>query len=186
MRWIIHLPEKIVHHFKAILSGQAESKLISDLYRGKGHSLLRLHEYQHRVIAEIFRVSIAGFFAFSLILVGFAIYSLADPSSPKLMGLFLAMLGGVLMLALYRTMKEFRNYRENYAELAGRLRARVASQMQGGDDASQGSNSLIESLKPKEYAGWDNKSCLNCHKSIELLAKVCQHCGHEQDSLYTN
>ena len=159
--------------------------------RGNGQSLLRLHEYQHKVIVEIFRVSIAGFFGFTLILTLFAVYALFAPSAPSWMSVLVVVLCFAMMVAIYRTVQEFQSYRKNYQELTQRLRAKLQQQTraygaQATADKPAVEHRLLSALKPKEHAGWDHKSCTHCKKAIELLARVCQHCGHEQDTLHIN
>lgn len=191
MKTVKALPELVLSSIRALLSRNVESQRVSDLYKGKGQSLLRLHEYQHRVIVEIFRISIAGFMAVALILLSFSVYALLDQGAPKPLALVVAVLAIVLMLAVYRTLREFRSYRTNYVELTDRLRARLLQQSGSLAGGSSGGTStvqhrLLSALRPKEHAGWDHKSCAKCQKSIELLAALCQHCGHEQEALFTN
>jgi len=159
----------------------------------KGHGLLRLHEYQHRVIVEIFKVSIIGFSAFIFVLLSFALYSLFNPFAPLWVSGLLMLFGAVLVLGLYRTVREFRNYRENYAQIAAHLRAKLvqksknAPRTAGGETPRPaGENRLLTALKPREHEGWDHKNCVNCSKTIELLSNVCQHCGQEQENLLVN
>lgn len=184
------LPELLVGSFRALLRSDPGQESGTEGQRGKGQNLLRLHEYQHRVIVEIFKVSIAGFFAFTLILIGFALYTLADPYAPHWMAYIIAALGLVLLVALYRTVQEFKTYRQNYEDITARLRTRLVQQpargAAGGAAAPALESQLLKALKPKEYAGWDQKHCRHCKKTIEMLAKVCQHCGHEQDSVLVN
>ncbi len=182
------LPDLFLSSIKSLLVGEAAQES-SDATRGKGHNLLRLHEYQHRVIVEIFKISIAGFLAFTLILLGLAVYSLFDPYAPGWTAAVIAALGGVLLLALYRTVQEFRVYRQNYEEITARLRAKLIQQARaasGGQGKGVVEHRLLSALKPKEHSGWDAKQCKHCHKAIEMLATVCQHCGQEQDAPLVN
>jgi predicted amidophosphoribosyltransferase len=57
---------------------------------------------------------------------------------------------------------------------------------QGAQGKTPVEHRLLSALKPKEHGGWDCKSCASCRKNIELLATVCQHCGHEQESPLAN
>jgi hypothetical protein len=191
MKSLRSLPEFLVTSFKSLLKSEPLEESGAEPQRGKGQSLLRLHEYQHRVILEVFKISIAGFFAFTLILLGFALFALADPFAPKWLASIIAVLGLVLLVVLYRTVQEFRSYRQNYEGITARLRTRIMQQGEHSPAAqavpARGLEShLLSTLKPKEYTGWDQKSCRNCHKTIEMMAKVCQHCGQEQDSVLGN
>ena len=164
----------------------------SEDHRDKGQNLLRLYEYQHRVIVEIFKVSFGGFLAFTLIMLGFALYALVDPFAPRWMALVIAALSGLLLIALLRTVLEFKAYRKHYEMISARLRekllqpSRSAVLSKSGLSKGSGEHRLLSALKPKEYAGWDHKSCANCRKAIELMANVCQHCGQEQELLLVN
>jgi hypothetical protein len=187
------LPGKLFASIRSLRGHERPRANGGEEARGKGQSLLRLHEYQHRVIVEIFKISIAGFFAFAAILLAFGMISLLDPGAPPWMALVIGALGAVLLYALYRTMQEFKSYRRNYEEITARLRARLMNRArptvpagQGGHPTGVVTHHLLSALKPKEHAGWDHKSCRNCHKTIELLATVCHHCGQEQETLLVN
>lgn len=185
------LPGRWIFAIRAFLGGTPGSPDSKEPFRGNGQTLLKLHEYQHRVIVEIFRVSIAGFFGFTLILAGFSIYSLFDPYAPGWISLLVVSLCVALLAGLYRTVHEFRTYRTNYRELTDRLRIKFqqqsrAYQSQGGAANPTVEHRLLSALKPKEHSGWDHKSCVNCKKAIELLATACQHCGQEQETLLVN
>lgn len=190
MKPIRVLPDLLLAPFKALRAGETGSGLAADASRGKGQSLLRLHEYQHRVIVEIFKVSLAGFLTFTLVLLGFALYSVFDPYAPGWLALVIAAMAVVILVALYRTVQEFKAYHHNYEEITAGLRTRLLQQARTTGGGATGKTSvehrLLSALKPKEHAGWDFKHCRNCQKSIELLATVCQHCGHEQESLLVN
>lgn len=185
------LPNRWIFAIRALLSGNPGTPGKKEPFHGNGHTLLKLHEYQHKVIMEIFRVSIAGFFGFTLILAGFSFYSLFDPLTP---GWIFALVGALcfaLLAGLYRTVHEFKAYRRNYRELTALLRVKLQQQSQGYSSQAGGAQSSVEhrllsALKPKEHSGWDHKSCAGCKKAIELLATVCQHCGHEQEALLGN
>ncbi len=43
MKTVKALPELVLNSIRALLSREAQSQLVSDLYKGKGQSLLRLH-----------------------------------------------------------------------------------------------------------------------------------------------
>ncbi len=184
-------PERWFSALRSWLGVELKSAGKKDGQRGNGQSLLRLHEYQHRVIVEIFRVSIAGFFGFTLLLMGISIYTFFDPYAPGWMSLLVGVLCLALLGALYRTVQEFKSYRNNYDELTDRLRSRLRQQnrayaQQGEAGKTSVEHRLISALKPKEHAGWDHKSCDNCKKAIELLSTVCQHCGQEQEDVLVN
>jgi len=192
MKPIRSLPDILLAPFRALRTGEAGAGPASAAARGKGQSLLRLHEYQHRVIVEIFKVSLAGFLTFTLVLLGFALYSLLDPFAPRWMGLVVGTMAVVLLVALYRTLQEFKTYHRNYAEITAHLRAKLVQQARaaaasaGGQGKTPVEHRLLSALRPKEHAGWDFKHCTNCKKTIELLAETCQHCGHEQETLLGN
>ena len=158
--------------------------------KSKGQGLLRLHEYQHRVIVEIFRVSISGISVFSLILFSFSFYNLLDPYAPTWMGYAMAALGFLLGFVLYRTVQEFKTYCSNYDEITTFLQSKLLKQpsrtVATGSAPKGLENKLLSSLKPKEHKGWDSKPCESCHKTLEMLTTVCQHCGHDQDNLLIN
>jgi hypothetical protein len=184
-------PEILLAPFRALRTGEPAGNAAAAA-RGKGQSLLRLHEYQHRVIVEIFKVSLAGFLIFTLVLLGFAFYSLLDPYAPRWMALVIGTMAVVLLIALYRTLQEFKAYRRNYDDITAQLRAKLLQQARatGGGQGVGGKgpveHHLLSAIKPKEHNGWDHKQCRNCQKSIELLATVCQHCGHEQEAVLVN
>ncbi|MCH8075117.1 MAG: hypothetical protein IIC64_04780 [SAR324 cluster bacterium] len=185
------LPERWIFAIRALLSGNLGSPEKKEPFRGNGQSLLKLHEYQHRVIVEIFKISIAGFFGFTLILAGFSFYSLFDPHALGWISLLMVSLCFALFAGLFRTVREFRSYHRNYQELTTRLRMKLQQQTRAYQSQSEGGNPSVEhrllsALKPKEHSGWDHKSCENCKKAIELLATVCQHCGQEQETLLVN
>lgn len=185
------LPSRLISSLKSRMSGDSADKIVDDGNKGKGQSLLRLHEYQHRVIVELFRVSIAGFLTFSLVLLGMSFYALIDPYSPPWMSVIVALLSVVLLIGLIRTIKEFVRYRKNYEDITVRLRSKILKKSRPATESPSSSkmpieHRLLSSLKPKEHGGWDHKSCKNCKKAIELLANVCQHCGQEQESTLVN
>jgi len=192
MKPIRSLPEILLAPFRALRAGESGAGLASAAARGKGQSLLRLHEYQHRVIVEIFKVSLAGFLTFTLVLLGFSLYSLLDPYAPRWMALVIGTMAVVLLVALYRTLQEFKSYHRNYEEITASLRAkllqqaRAAAAVPGAQGKTPVEHRLLSALKPKEHAGWDYKHCKNCQKTIELLAQTCQHCGHEQETQLVN
>jgi hypothetical protein len=158
---------------------------------GKGQNLLRLHEYQHRVIVDIFKTSVAGFFAFSLILLSFALHTLLDPRSPSWLAYLMTAVSAALAAGLYRTLREFRSYSENYEEITEQLRAKVVQSLRPGSAPAAKAKGgveqrLLSSLKPREHKGWDAKSCKACGRAIELLVTVCPACGNDQEDLLVN
>ena len=155
------------------------------LAKTKSEGLLQLYESQHRVILGIFRIGIAGFCAFFVISVSFTLFTFFDPYAPIWVAYMMIIVGALLLFGLYRTLQEFKTYLYNYANISERLRdtQRVQS---GGAHTRRPESRVLSVLKPKEHKGWDAKTCENCNKSIELLANVCQHCGHEQETLLVN
>ena len=156
----------------------------------KAESLVKLHEYQHRVIVGLFRINLAGLVAFLLVVVSFTLFTLTDPSAPRWLGLMMFAVTILLLLGLVRTVLEFRRYTGSYKELMGQLQGKLRKFFQRRAEGTAGTrkteSGLLASLKPQEYKGWDAKSCPNCHKTIELLSALCQHCGHEQDDKMVN
>lgn len=161
--------------------------------RSRGEGLAKLHEYQHQVILGLFRINIAGLVAFLLIVLSFTLFTLSDPNSPKWIGVMMISVATLLLLGCFRTVKEFNHYRKHYTSLMAQLQSKLqkyfsrpqSEKRQGGVGKGRESR-VLSVLKPKEHKGWDARDCENCHKSIELLASVCQHCGHEQESLLKN
>lgn len=189
------LPERLFHSLRPRRQPEGRAANGGESARAKGQSLLRLHEYQHRVILEIFRVSIAGFFAFTAILLAFALYALSDPYAPAWLAYVIAALAVLLMVALVRTVQEFRTYRRNYEYLSEQLRAKAGQQgaRSGGSTAlvPQGRGGPVEqrvlaALKPREHTGWDSKACRHCGKAIDMGATSCPHCGQEQGDVLLN
>ena len=190
MKVLRDLPERLLSSVRAMLKADVPEPLDEDT-PGKGQGLLKLHEYQHRVIVEVFRISIAGFSAFAFILSGFSLYLFTDADLPIWMGILVALLGVLLLVALWRTFQEFKAYRVVYEEVTTKLQEKLLQH--GAKTLPPRSkipkpleNQLISTLKPKEHQGWDQKTCTHCNKSIELLSSVCQHCGHEQGTLFSN
>ncbi len=186
------LPHRVVSRLISRLKAETARHAMEEVAAGKGQGLLRLHEYQHRVIVDIFKTSIAGFFAFALILLSFTLHTLVDSHSPRWIAYLMGALALLLMAGLFRTVQEFRTYRDNYEEITVQLRAKLAQQTarpaaaptpKGGKGIEQ---RLLSTLKPKEYRGWDAKACKNCGRAMELLATVCPSCGHDQAVLLVN
>lgn len=191
MKIIKMFPGRWISSLRSLLNGNLGALDKPEASRGNGQTLLKLHEYQHRVIVEIFRVSIAGFFGFTLLLVAISAYSLYDPYAPGWMSVLVVSLCVALLVALYRTVQEFKSYHRNYLELTERLRAKLQQQArvyqsQAGSTKAPAEHRLLSALKPKEHSGWDHKSCEHCKKAIELLSTVCHHCGQEQETLLVN
>ncbi len=187
---IRELPQRVFSSLRSRLRMVPVREAAEQATVGKGHNLLRLHEYQHKVIVDIFKTSVAGFFAFSLILLSFSLHTLLDPRAPSWLGYIMGLMSVLLLVGLFRTFKEFRAYRENYEEITEQLRAKVLqstripaqpAKPKGGIEQR-----LLSTLKPKEHKGWDAKSCRNCGRAIELMANVCPSCGHEQGDVLSN
>ncbi|MBI4083146.1 MAG: hypothetical protein HY423_11105 [Candidatus Lambdaproteobacteria bacterium] len=182
---------KLFHSVKALLQDDPAAPQ-ADWVRGKGESLLLLHESQNRVIEGIFKICIGGLFAFLLVLLSFTLFVSVDPAAPSWMIYLMLALQALLLFGLFRMMQEFRLYRGHFAEITARLREKIGQVAARPVTAiakppvRPAEHRLVTALKPKEYLGWDAKPCVHCHKSIELMANVCQHCGHEQDTLLAN
>lgn len=190
MKALRALPERLLSSVRTMLRVET-AEHPEEEPQGKGQGLLKLHEYQHRVIVEVFRISIAGFSSFAFILSGLSLYLFTDAQLPIWMGLLVALLGLILLIALWRTFQEFKAYRAVYEEVTVKLQEKlmqhtVKSQPLRGQTAKPPENQLLATLKPKEYQGWDQKLCSHCHKSIEMTSSVCRHCGHEQGSIFPN
>jgi len=190
MKMIRELPHRVFSNLRSRLKMVPAREAADTAQVSKGHNLLRLHEYQHRIIVDIFKTSIAGFFAFSLILLSFSLHTLLDPGAPAWLGYVMGLMSLLLLAGLYRTLREFRAYRRNYEEITEQLKAKV---MQSTRTASQPAKAkvgieqrLLSSLKPKEHKGWDAKACRSCGRAIELLANVCPSCGHDQGEVLGN
>jgi hypothetical protein len=186
---IRELPQRMMAQLRARLHRESARERES----AKGTGLLRLHEYQHKVLIDIFRTSIAGFFAFALILLSFTLHTLVDPHAPRWIAYLMGALGVLLAAGLIRTVKEFRIYRSNYDEITLQLKAKLLQQAsrQGpsagtGVKARGGEPRLLATLKPREYKGWDAKTCRGCGRAVELMATVCPSCGQDQDDLLAN
>ncbi len=185
---IRELPHRMIAHIRARL--RPESGQESQAPKGTG--LLRLHEYQHKVLVDIFRTSIAGFFAFALILLSFTLHTLVDAHAPRWIAYLMGALGVLLAVGLIRTVQEFRVYRANYEEITLQLKAKLLQQASrqgaaaGGAKARGGEPRLLATLKPREYKGWDAKTCRGCGRAVELMASVCPSCGQDQDDLLAN
>lgn len=189
LKVIRELPQRVMSQIRARLRPDFHSASGSV----KGSGLLRLHEYQHKVLVDIFRTSIAGFFAFALILLAFTLHTLIDSQAPRWIAYLMGALSVLLILGLARTVKEFRVYRANYEEITLQLKAKLMQQAarlgaaEGQGVKSRGTEPrLLATLKPKEYRGWDAKVCKGCGRPVELLAPVCPSCGHDQDDLLAN
>jgi hypothetical protein len=184
---IRELPQRMIAHIRARL--RPDSSHESQAPKGTG--LLRLHEYQHKVLVDIFRTSIAGFFAFALILISFTLHTLVDTHAPRWIAYLMGALGVLLAIGLIRTVQEFKVYRSNYEEITLQLKAKLMQQAArqgapGGAKARLGEPRLLATLKPKEYKGWDAKTCRGCGRAVELMAAVCPSCGQDQDDLLAN
>lgn len=183
------LPQRVFAQIRARFRPEAARERDA----AKGTGLLRLHEYQHKVLVDIFRTSIAGFFAFALILLSFTLHTLVDPHGPRWIAYLMGALGVLLAAGLIRTVKEFRIYRSNYEEITLQLKAKLLQQAsRQGVSAGSGAKArateprLLATLRPREYKGWDAKTCRGCGRTVELMATVCPSCGQDQDDLLAN
>lgn len=160
--------------------------------RSRGEGLAKLHEYQHQVILGLFKINIAGLVAFLLIVLSFTLFTLSDPNAPKWIGVMMISVATLLLLGCFRTVREFNYYRRHYTDLMAQLQSKLqqyfsraqSEKKRGGEKGKE--SRVLSVLKPKEHKGWDARDCVNCHKTIELLASVCQHCGHEQEVMLKN
>jgi len=156
----------------------------------KGEGLVKLHEYQHKVIVGLFRINLAGLFSFLLVVVSFTLFTFTDPGAPRWLGLMMVSVAALLMVGFVRTIKEFRRYHISYKELMGQLQTKLRQYFGKGSGSATGKkkseSSLLSALKPQEHKGWDAKPCIKCQKNIELLSAVCQHCGEEQEDMMQN
>ncbi|MDH4121127.1 MAG: zinc ribbon domain-containing protein [Deltaproteobacteria bacterium] len=188
----------LIHLVKTLLPGRVKAVLVGfimprvdvnadsedDLPLGRGEGLLKLQETQNRVILGIYRISIAGFAAFFLILLSLSLFIWSDPSTPSWLTAMLVITQGVLLLGFSRTIAEFHTYQRYYQEATTRLRELIRRQSIRSTKGEE--HRLLAALKPKEYKGWDSKTCSNCERAIELSAQVCPHCGHDQDPVLAN
>src|SRR5690349_20960474 len=97
MKMIRELPHRVFSNLRSRLKVVPAREVPDATQVGKGHNLLRLHEYQHRVIVDIFKTSIAGFFAFSLILLSFSLHTLLDPQAPAWLGYVMGLMSIMLL-----------------------------------------------------------------------------------------
>lgn len=190
LKAIRELPQRVISNLRSRLRMAQAARAGEAVQAGKGSNLLRLHEYQHKVIVDIFKTSITGFFAFSLVLLSFSLHTLLDPNAPAWLALVMAVMSVMLLTGLYRTLREFRAYRQNYEEITEQLRAKVLQSTRAAPQAAKAAvgieQRLLSTLRPKEYKGWDAKACRNCGRAIELLATVCPSCGHDQEEVLRN
>lgn len=192
MKIKLNVAKPIYTTVKSFLGLGAESPNPPENLRSRGEGLAKLHEYQHQVILGLFKINIAGLVAFLLIVLSFTLFTLSDPGAPKWIGVMMISVATLLLLGCFRTVREFNYYRKHYTHLMAQLQSklqqyfsRAQTETQRGGGKSKESR-VLSVLKPKEHKGWDAKDCGNCHKTIELLAAVCQHCGHEQGDLLKN
>lgn len=190
LKAIRELPQRVISNLRSRLKMAQAARAGESAQAGKGHNLLRLHEYQHKVIVDIFKTSITGFFAFSLVLLSLSLHTLLDPNAPAWLVLVMAVMSLMLLTGLYRALREFRAYRQNYEEITEQLRAKVLQNARAVPQTAKAAvgieQRLLTTLRPKEYKGWDAKACQNCGRAIELLAAVCPSCGHDQEEMLRN
>ena len=192
MKSLRNLSTPFYSAIKSFLKFRGELELPPENSRNKGEGLARLHEYQHQVIVGLFRINIAGLAAFLLIVLSFTLFTLSDPYAPKWIGIMMISVGILLLVGCYRTVREFRFYLKNYSELMSQLQAKLRDYLGRSPEAKKpssgrgGESRVLAVLKPKEHEGWDSKPCVHCKKTIELLAGICQHCGHEQGAVLHN
>ena len=192
MKLKLNVAKPIYSSVKSLLGFGMYSASPPENVRTRGEGLAKLHEYQHQVILGLFKINIAGLVAFLLIVLSFTLFTLSDPNAPKWIGVMMISVATLLLLGCFRTVREFNYYRRHYTDLMAQLQSklqqyfsRAQSQKQRGSEKGKESR-VLSVLKPKEHKGWDSRDCVNCHKTIELLASVCQHCGHEQEVMLKN
>ena len=192
MKIKLNVAKPLYESVKSFLGFGMDSEIPSESLRSRGEGLAKLHEYQHQVILGLFKINIAGLMAFLLIVLSFTLFTLSDPNAPKWIGVMMISVASLLLLGCFRTVREFNYYRKHYKQLMAQLQSklqqyfsRAQPEKQRGGEKGRGSR-VLSVLKPKEHKGWDSKDCTHCQKSIELLASVCQHCGHEQETLLKN
>ena len=191
MKTIRSLQERLILSIRNYLMGAVEQPIHPEPTQTRNEGLARLHDYQNQIILGLFRTSIAGLAAFLLIVLSFTLFMFTDPMAPAWVGLMMGAVGALVLLGCYKTVREYRFYKKNYAELMGQLHSRVRQYLHRTSGESKGGGSFGEPrvlavLKPKEHVGWDAKPCQKCKKTIELLSAVCQHCGQEQDDTLIN
>ena len=192
MKTILQAPLTIYSSIRSLLRFRTEPEPPRESLRSRGEGLAKLHEYQHQVIVGLFKINIAGLFAFLLIVLSFTLFTLSDPRSPKWIGVMMISVGVLLLLGCCRTVREFIMYRKNYTELMEQLQSKLRDYFQrtqsgeAREESRSPESRVLDVLKPREHKGWDCKNCENCRKTIELLAAVCQHCGHEQEDTLQN
>ena len=149
----------------------------------EGNGLFRLYAHQHRLIAEMFRASVVGLAVLGSSMLGFAFYTAIYSRTPSWFSLSLTIGGMLLFFGMWRTLHEFLAYRQHYQEVRTLLQNRAVEQAmrnRSGVGTSQSVEKLLLSLRPPQYQGWDTKECQHCKHKIELLSKVCAHCGKHQ------
>ncbi len=185
-------PRGILTAMKTLLASRVSQKPPPEGEQGKGEQSTTLHEFQHQVIEGLFKIHLAGFVAFFLIVLSFTLFFFSTPVANGWAALLMVALGSLLLIGFFRALSEFKLYRSRYRQITAQLRVKLRRysgmlQNQGGSQApKEGESRLISVLRPKEHSGWDAKACGQCRKTLELLATVCQHCGHEQETFFLN
>ncbi len=192
MKIKINVAKPLYESVRSLLKFRMDSEAPAENVRSRGEGLAKLHEYQHQVILGLFKINLVGLVAFLLIVLSFTLFTLFDPYAPKWIGVMMISVAALLLLGCLRTVKEFNHYRKHYTELMAQLQTKLQQYFNRAQSAQKGvggkgrESRVLSGLKPKEHEGWDAKHCAKCKKSIELMAAVCQHCGHEQGALLKN
>ena len=193
MKFKSNVTKGLLSSLKSFIPWPGEANQTKKEMPGKGEGLAKLHEYQHQVIIGLFKITIAGLIAFWLIVFSFTLFTIFDPYAPTWVGIMMISVGMMILIGCYRTIREFRAYRKNYTQLMGQLQAKLRQYLgrsqpgeKKGKVRKQTESKVLSVLKPQEYKGWDAKPCTKCHKSIELMASVCQHCGQDQQEMLHN
>ena len=192
MRSQLSGPRGLLTAMKTLLASKVSQKSAPEAEQRKGEQSTTLHEFQHQVIEGLFKVHLAGLVAFFLIVLSFTLFFLSTPDANGWVAVLMLALGSLLVIGFFRALSEFKHYRSRYRQITAQLRVKLRRysgmlQNQGGSQGpKEGESRLISALRPKEHSGWDAKACGQCRKTLELLATVCQHCGHEQETFFVN
>ncbi|MDH4224519.1 MAG: zinc ribbon domain-containing protein [Deltaproteobacteria bacterium] len=178
------LPVRVASLITTTILGRHESLPDpGELAASRGENLYRLQKTQNRIITGIYRLSLAAFVAFFMILISFSLFMVGDPHTPLWLNGLLGTVQVLLLVGFIRTVVEFKTYRRQYADVSERLQQLVQQQRAKNP---MGEHRMLTSLKPREHSGWDAKTCKGCQRAIELATPTCPHCGAEQDPLLAN
>ena len=187
MRTLLEPPKRIISALLTRLRLVSPAQRASSDASGKPEaktqkSTVRLHEAQHNVILGLFRLNQVVFSAFFVILISFAAYLSISHDMPRWVAVLMGLFGVIVMALALRLRQESTRYSTRYENVAKNMQRQLAAVAKGGSLEHR----LLTALRPKEHQEWDAKECPSCHRSIELLEEVCQHCGHEQNETLAN